>query len=227
MQLGTLLLPWRVTCVSARSFLRFFYSIIILNLDLCFTVMIKKTRLTLVDFLAGYFATIYLVEKLGRRWIQIQGFLITALMFAIIAGGYDHIGTAGKFVCLALLQVSQPVPYNTSRKQTDAPLLQFFFNFGANATTFIIPAELFPTRVRGFAHGFSAATGKIGAILSALLFNYLSGADVMGLANVLWIFFACCLLGAVSTYFLIPETKGRDADVTDYEEWMEMNIRER
>lgn len=49
----------------------------------------------------------------------------------------------------------------------------------------------------------------------------------MGLKNVLWIFFVCCILGAVVTWFLIPETKGRDADVTDYEEWMEMNIRER
>ena len=35
------------------------------------------------------------------------------------------------------------------------------------------------------------------------------------------------LLGAIITWFLIPETKGRDADVTDYEEWMEMNIVER
>jgi len=113
----------------------------------------------------------------------------------------------------------QHIPANSIR--------QFFFNFGANPTTFIIPAEAFPTRVRGFAHGVSAATGKVGAILSALLFNYLSGPELLGLANVLWIFFVCCILGAAITWFLIPETKGRDADVTDYEEWMEMNIRER
>lgn len=49
----------------------------------------------------------------------------------------------------------------------------------------------------------------------------------MGLENVLWVFFGCCVLGAGVTWWLIPETKGRDADVTDYEEWMEMNIRER
>lgn len=80
---------------------------------------------------------------------------------------------------------------------------------------------MFPSRVRGFAHGFSAATGKFGAILSALLFNYLSGPKFIGLANVLWIFFACNVLGAISTWFLIPETKGRDADVIDFQEWQE------
>lgn len=59
----------------------------------------------------------------------------------------------------------------------------------------------------------------MGAILSALLFNFLSGPSVIGLANVLWIFFACNILGAISTFFLIPETKGLDADVLDFEEW--------
>jgi len=57
--------------------------------------------------------------------------------------------------------------------------------------------------------------------LSALLFNYLSGPNVIGLANVLWIFFACNILGAISTWVFIPETKGRDADVVDFQEWQE------
>lgn len=40
----------------------------------------------------------------------------------------------------------------------------------------------------------------------------------------MWIYFACNILGAIITYFVIPETKWRDADVTDYEEWMERNV---
>lgn len=56
-------------------------------------------------YVPGYFFTIYFIEKLGRRWIQIQGFLICALMFAILAGDYTHLGTAGKFVCFAIAQV--------------------------------------------------------------------------------------------------------------------------
>lgn len=40
----------------------------------------------------------------------------------------------------------------------------FFANFGPNATTFIIPAELYPTKFRSTGHGFSAGMGKLGAI---------------------------------------------------------------
>lgn len=57
----------------------------------------------------------------------------------------------------------------------------------------------------------------MGAILSALLFNFLSS-NVIGLPNVLWIYFACNILGAIATLIFLPETKGRDADLIDYEE---------
>lgn len=67
----------------------------------------------------------------------------------------------------------------------------------------------------------SAAVGKFDASLAALLFNYLSGSTVIGLAKLLRIFFAGNVLGAIITWFLIPETKGRDADVVDFEEWQE------
>ncbi|KAK6332232.1 Inorganic phosphate transporter pho84 [Orbilia brochopaga] len=158
--------------------------------------------IAVAGYVPGYFFTIGFIEILGRKPIQIGGFLITALLFGTLAGGYNDIGKGGKFVLFALAQ--------------------FFFNFGPNATTFIVPAEVFPSRVRGFAHGLSAAVGKLGAILSAILFNWLAQYKI-GLPNVLWIFFACNILGAVITFFFIPETKGRDADVVDYEEWLAAN----
>ncbi|KAF3941784.1 hypothetical protein ABW19_dt0204823 [Dactylella cylindrospora] len=158
--------------------------------------------IAVAGYVPGYFFTIGFIEVIGRKPIQIGGFVITALLFGVLAGDFNHIGTGGKFVCFALAQ--------------------FFFNFGPNATTFIVPAEVFPSRVRGFAHGISAAVGKLGAILSAILFNYLAQYKI-GLSNTLWIFFGCNLLGAFITFFFIPETKGRDADVIDYEEWLEAN----
>ncbi|KAF3575607.1 hypothetical protein DY000_02035385 [Brassica cretica] len=50
----------------------------------------------------------------------------------------------------------------------------FFANFGPNATTFIVPAEIFPARFRSTCHGISAASGKVGAIVGAFGFLYLS-----------------------------------------------------
>ncbi|URD95954.1 phosphate transporter [Musa troglodytarum] len=41
----------------------------------------------------------------------------------------------------------------------------FFANFGSNSTTFIVPAEIFPARLRSTCHGISAAAGKVGAIV--------------------------------------------------------------
>jgi MFS transporter, PHS family, inorganic phosphate transporter len=83
-------------------------------------------------------------------------------------------------------------------------------------TIFITLAEAFQSRIRGFADVLSAAVGEFGAIFPAPLFNRLATPMVIGLASVLWIFFACNPMGAISTYFLIPETKNRDADVIDF-----------
>lgn len=152
-------------------------------------------------YVPGYFLTVAFVDILGRKTIQIMGFLVTSLMFGIIAGDYLHLSTGGKFACFTIAQL--------------------FFNFGPNATTFIVPGEVYPSRVRGLAFGVSAATGKLGAILSGVLFNYLSSPQHIGVANVLWIFFACGLLGAIMTFFFVPETKGVDADAVDYAEVQE------
>lgn len=82
----------------------------------------------------------------------------------ILAGKFKSLHTVPFIVCFALLQ--------------------FFFNFGANATTYIYPAEVFPTKFKATAHGISAASGKAGAIISALAFNQLT--DSIGTPNVLW-----------------------------------------
>ena len=49
-------------------------------------------------------------------------------------------------------------------------LANFFQNFGPNTTTFIVPGEAFPTRYRSTAHGISAASGKLGAVISQVGF---------------------------------------------------------
>jgi len=155
-----------------------------------FKVATGNLIVTALGFVPGYWVTILTIEKLGRKWIQIQGFLLEALFLGILAGGYHTLSQPAFIACFALLQ--------------------FFFNFGANATTYCYPAEVFPTKFRGTAHGVSAASGKTGAIISALAFNSLS--KKIGTPAVLWIFFGCCVAGAAFS-LLLPEVRGRDPDV--------------
>lgn len=49
----------------------------------------------------------------------------------------------------------------------------FFNQFGPNCTTFLVAAEVFPASIRSTAHGFSAATGKLGALAPTILYNYI------------------------------------------------------
>ncbi|KZV67910.1 MFS general substrate transporter [Peniophora sp. CONT] len=163
-------------------------------------IAIGNIIITVLGFVPGYYVTVLTVEKLGRKTIQIMGFLMEALFLAIMAGLFNKLSTAAFVVCFAFLQ--------------------FFFNFGANTTTYLYPAELFPTRYRAFAHGISAACGKTGAIISALAFNALT--EDIGTPKVLWIFFGCCIAGAILTAVCLPEVKGRDPDVV-----LEQEMRER
>ncbi|KAG9220274.1 hypothetical protein CCMSSC00406_0006339 [Pleurotus cornucopiae] len=170
-----------------------------------FRVATGSLIITVLGFLPGYYLTVFTIHRLGRKWIQVQGALMTALFMAILAAKFHSLDKAGFIVCFTLLQ--------------------FFFNFGANMTIYIIPAELFPSRYRAFAHGISAASGRCGAILSSLVFNQLSKS--VGTPVILWIFFAVSLLTVVVTLVFLPETNGRDADVIFEKELQEKYARAR
>ncbi|KAH8674776.1 major facilitator superfamily domain-containing protein [Tricladium varicosporioides] len=94
----------------------------------------------------GYWVTVATVDTLGRKPIQLGGFIILTVIFVVMGFAYHHLSGHA----LLALYV----------------LAQFFFNFGPNATTFIVPGECFPTRYRSTSHGFSAASGKLGSIIA-------------------------------------------------------------
>ncbi|KAK7023920.1 metabolite transporter [Favolaschia claudopus] len=151
-------------------------------------------------FLPGYYFTLFTIEYFGRKKIQIMGLVMNAIIFAAMAGKYEALKKNSSGLIAAFI------------------FLQFFFNFGANATTFVVPAEVFPTRVRGFGHGLSAACGKCGAIIASLAVSIMS--TNVGADKVLWLFFAVAVV-CIPFTFLIPETKDRDADVIDLQERQE------
>jgi len=127
-----------------------------------------------------------------------MGFIMLTILFVIMGFGYDKLNStdAGSkaFVFLYCLA-------------------NFFQNFGPNTTTFVIPGEVFPTRYRSTAHGISAASGKLGAIVAQVGFARLKDIGGKGkfLKHILEIFAFFMLTGIFST-ILLPETKGKSLE---------------
>ena len=83
-------------------------------------------------------------------------------------------------------------------------LSSFFNQFGPNAVTFLVAAEVFPTPIRATAHGFSAAVGKLGALTAAVLYNYIDTQTKFYVVP--WF----GLAGMLLTMLFLPDTTGLD-----------------
>ena len=92
----------------------------------------------------GYWFTVFFIERLGRFIIQVIGFFMMSVFMFALAIKYEYF--KAHVPLFALLY----------------GLTFFFANFGPNSTTFVLPAELFPTRVRSTCHAMSAVAGKAG-----------------------------------------------------------------
>lgn len=142
--------------------------------------------------LPGYWLTVFTVDAIGRKRIQIGGFTILTIIFCVLGFAWQGLTKTHLLVLYVLAQ--------------------FFFNFGPNATTFITPAEIFPTRVRSTGHGFSAGMGKLGAVLAQIFFTPMIKRGATHDNPTPWIhgvmqIFALSMFLGMLTSFLVPESK--------------------
>jgi PHS family inorganic phosphate transporter-like MFS transporter len=155
------------------------------------TTILLQLGIVVVFAVPGYIVAILLLDRVGRRSIQLFGFAMMALMFLLI--GLIPAVTKNLAPFLILYGISY-----------------FFTEFGPNMTTFIYPAELFPTEVRTTGHGVSAGAGKLGAFIGAFLFPDLL-ASHLGLRGAMVIAGVVALAGLVLTTTL-PETRGKSLE---------------
>lgn len=165
-----------------------------------------QTLIALCSTVPGYWFTVLFIDRIGRFAIQLMGFFfMTVFMFAL-AIPYDHWTHKDNRIGFVVIY----------------SLTFFFANFGPNATTFVVPAEIFPARFRSTCHGISAASGKLGAIVGAFGFLYLaqnkdkSKADAgypagIGVKNSLLVLGVINFLGILFT-FLVPESNGKSLE---------------
>ncbi|KAL2915951.1 hypothetical protein HK105_204374 [Polyrhizophydium stewartii] len=148
---------------------------------------IGNILINLMGTVPGYWVTVALIERMGRKPIQYLGFAVITVCLLVIAAAW------------------QTMLEHTTVFIVVYTIAQFFFNFGPNSTTFVVPGEVFPTRWRSTGHGLSAAAGKIGAIIGvqAVGPNFNNNPQL-----VIYVFAAVMATGFVAT-MLIPETKGK------------------
>lgn len=87
------------------------------------------------------------------------------------------------------------MPHQKRKSSADASL---------SCTTFLLAAEVYPISVRATAHGLSAAAGKLGALIPAIMYNYVDARTRFWV--VCWFGFA----GWIVTELFIPDTTGLD-----------------
>jgi MFS transporter, PHS family, inorganic phosphate transporter len=139
----------------------------------------------------GYFVAAAMMDRIGRKSIQVLGFTMMALSFAAIA----LIPGIEKLIYPFL------IVYGIS---------YFFTEFGPNATTFVYPAELFPVEGRTTGHGIAAAAGKFGGFFGVFLFPILLSAGSLSAAEAVAAFVS--VIGILVTVFMLPETKGKSLE---------------
>ena len=145
--------------------------------------------------LPGYWCGTFLIDRIGRKPLQLIGFVMMAVMYILIGLTYHWISNyAVLFIVL----------YGFS---------YFFANAGPNTTTFVIPTETYPSSIRSTCHGLSAASGKFGAIVGSFFISPLLNATGPQV-----IFLVCgviSIFGALLTYLFVQESKDVDLDQLD------------
>jgi len=147
--------------------------------------------------LPGYYVSVGLMQLLGPKIIQLQGFLMMAVLYIFIGSAWDMLDQKA-----ALLLILYGLTF-------------FFSNFGPNSTTFILPSLTFPSEVCSTLNGISAAMGKLGALVGSSCFEPASKA--IGPAKVMIMCGAISILGLLLTVFFVNEP-GSPTSICDDEE---------
>jgi MFS transporter, PHS family, inorganic phosphate transporter len=138
----------------------------------------------------GYILAILRMDRVGHRKLQLVGFVMMGVCFAVIGL------VPGMTTAVVPFLLAYGISY-------------FFTEFGPNVTTFVLPGEVFPTRARATGHGISAGIGKLGAFIGVFLFPVLQHS--LGLRGTLLLTAGVSVLGALLT-LVLPEPAGRSLE---------------
>lgn len=131
----------------------------------------------------GCYMGILVLRQMGVKWLQFWGFIGLAFSALLLAATSNAL-RGHPWAQLSLLAV-----------------INFFINWGASITTFILPSVVFPPSVRSTYSGISAAMGKVGAVIGIYLIKGVL--TNWGLAAMMVCAGFPALLAAVLTFFFV------------------------
>jgi MFS family permease len=167
------------------------------------TAVAIQLGIFVVAAVPGYALAIARLDRIGHRRLQLIGFAMMALCFAVIAL------VPGLTTAVAPFLLVYGISY-------------FFTEFGPNVTTFVMPSELFPVTMRATGHGISAGVGKLGAFIGVFLFPLLQTS--LGLRGTLLLTAGISILGLLLT-LVLPEPSRRSLEEVSSGEEEPGNVR--
>ena len=150
-----------------------------------------------IFLLAGFLLGIWLIPRFGPVKMQAFGFAgmvigMLVLVLHEVIGGTSNIIVFAGFI-----------------------LFNITMNMGPNSTTFMLPAELYPTKLRATGGGFAASFAKIGASIGIFFLPGVKAA--LGITTILLIMAGCALVGFLITIIFGIRTKGKSLEeASDY-----------
>jgi MFS family permease len=139
-----------------------------------------------------------LIDQVGRKPLQVWGFISGAVVLAIFALLRTHAAGLAllAFVVFGLFNVALTGPGLVS---------------GAG----IYGVELAPTRIRSVAQAVTVVGGRIGAAMSGFVFPIVQGH--VGFVATMWGLATLSLAGGVLSFLLVPETTARSLEEINME----------
>ncbi|GAA3547583.1 MFS transporter [Amycolatopsis ultiminotia] len=140
--------------------------------------------------LVGVVVSLVLIDRIGRRKLTIPQQWVSAVVLVLI-GLWPGAPSSVVLICFFVFA---------------------FANAMCTALTGVYPGEIFPTEIRGIGTGFATAFSRVGAGIGTFLLPW--SMHHLGAGTSMLIAAAVCVLGAVVSQLLAPETMGRSLSET-------------
>lgn len=139
-----------------------------------------------------------IVDRVGRRPLLIYSYIGAFLSFAVV-------GTCFFFQEVIIIDDLS----NSFGNVIFSGIICFsiFSTIGFDTLLNVVPGEIFPLNIKSIAMTYMNLFGSL--LACATIRGYQIVKDLTGLYGVFWFYATSCLVGALFTYCVVPETKGK------------------